>query len=668
MKKFFKKTISISVGTKIMLCITSLVVLIAFFLSYISFFQSRNTLDKLTRDYLTARTKDSASFITRELENKITEIHNISELPEIQSMNWELQHDVLLHEIEKWNFDNLFIMDMDGIAYLADTNKTTDLSKEDFFIKASKGEPFITEPFIKQNEKESIITLTYPIKDNNGKMIGTICGTLDLKNVNKIVQDVKVGKTGYAFLLNKSGQYVAHKNMDLVFNETNIVSSSKKDSSLKELVKKMGEGISNIEIYSLDGKDTFVAYTPVSGTPWSLGLTVTKEEIMYDSVKTGINQIIISLFTIIVGIFVSLFIKNNISKELFNIKKYASELSSCNLTYIGKSIKNDDFGHVINSLNESVYSLNNAMTLVKDESNKIFSSSNEMDNMLISISEEIEKVVESIAEISANMQESASALQETSAMCQTVNDNTKSCVIKATEGLNLANKIELDASDIHEETLKSKKHIKKIYINASHDLRTSLNKVKVVENISDMANSILDISKQTNLLSLNAAIEAARAGEDGKGFTIVANEITKLAQQSTESVNNIQLVITEVLKAVKELSSSSSYLLDVLEKDIIKNYDNVINITLNYKNAGITFKDITSNFTNNSNDISESVEQISSAIEDLTSSISSVTDYSNLITENIMNISNKNNLILNKSHKNKKASKTLSYLVDKFKI
>lgn len=671
LSNMLKKVFTVNAGTRIMVEIISLVTIISFFLSFLSFTQSRKNLESSTKETLISRTKDSSNFITRELETKFKQIDNISQFPEVQSMKWEVQRPILAEQMKKWDFNNLFIMDMSGMAYFTDTNELKDLSKEDFFKTASEGKPFVTEPFIKENEKQCITTLTLPIKNSDQKMIGILCGTIDLKDINKIVQNVKLGQTGYAFLLNKSGDFVAHKNMDLVFKKTNLLKQAKENQKLQpvaELVLEMGSKKSDVKIYPIDEQDTYVAYTPVEGTPWALALTVKNDEIFAGIKDIRTKQILISLVAIITGIIISLFIKKTLSTELGNVKKYASELSACNLSYRSNTRRKDEFGHVIMSLNEGVNSLNKTMTSVKKGSNEILCSSREIEDMLKIISQEIEEITASSEEISASMQQSSAALEEVNSMSQYVNDSTKLSVIKANEGLNLASKIEIDANLLHQETSKSKEHIENIYQESSKKLKQALSRVQIVEGISEMANSIMQISEQTNLLALNASIEAARAGEHGKGFAVVADEVKKLADQSTQTVSTIHGSINEVLGAVKELSYSSSELLTILEQDIIKDYENLIEITLHYKDAGMTVKEIASKFADSSNEVSESIGQITNIMEELSCSIANVSESSSVIAENITDVSNKCSIILNKAEQNETASKLLSDLVSQFKL
>ncbi|MGN0143498.1 MAG: methyl-accepting chemotaxis protein, partial [Clostridium sp.] len=199
-------------------------------------------------------------------------------------------------------------------------------------------------------------------------------------------------------------------------------------------------------------------------------------------------------------------------------------------------------------------------------------------------------------------------------------------------------------------------------------LEEALNKVSVVKNISVMSDTIMSISEQTNLLSLNASIEAARAGEHGKGFAVVANEVKNLAEQSTATVTDIQKKVNEALEAVQALSTTSKELLGIVEKDIMGNYGKVIDVTADYQEAGVTVKKMSFDFSKLSEEIHEAVNLMTDNIEGLSEAINNVSNSTNSIAEAMSNISNNNEIIINKSHDNKEQSKDLINVVDKFKL
>ena len=663
-----------SIGNKIMLQIIALVIGICCSLSLLSYYKTKSNILETTYDTLTERTKDSATSIEREFYYRQGQLNYISSLPEVQSMDWSVQKQFIVEQAEKWNFDSIFIVDKNGFGYYPDKTEILDQSKEEFFKTMKEKGSFITEPYIRHEEKESITTIVTPINGEDGTIVGYLCGTIKLDDVNNIVQFIKIGKTGYAFLLNDEGKFVAHKNMDLVFNETNFLDAFNSDSNeqvkekLEEVFNKIkSKGTSIDEIKSKD-TDIFMSYTEVKNTPWSICTVVSSDDVLSGINDIAGKQIILTIIAIAVGIVISILIRKFLSTEINYIKKYSSELSEYNLGYRGEIKKNDEFGQVIEALNSSVETLDSTMKEVKSNSGEISTSSEQIDSMLSEMSIELEQAAATTEEISASMEECNASLHEVNSITQSISNNTQASVDKAHESLELADKIEKDASAAHLATIASKENIEEIYKKCSFRLKEALEKISVVESISQMSNSILDISEQTNLLSLNASIEAARAGEHGKGFAVVAEEVRKLAEQSASTVNNIQSNVDKALNAVKDLSNTSSELLSVVEKDILNDYKRLIEVALSYQQAGTSVKGMASEFSSISDEISDSINTITMSIKELTEAISVVSESSVTIAENMNNINTKKESIISNSADNKNKSLKLSELVNKFKL
>ncbi|OAV41022.1 methyl-accepting chemotaxis protein [Clostridium saccharobutylicum] len=140
---------------------------------------------------------------------------------------------------------------------------------------------------------------------------------------------------------------------------------------------------------------------------------------------------------------------------------------------------------------------------------------------------------------------------------------------------------------------------------------------KDINEINEITNLINSISEQTNLLALNAAIEAARAGESGKGFSVVAEEIRNLAEQSKDSSESISKLISEISGNADEIVQES-----VMMDDEMRNQAKII------ENSILSFKKIIG-----------AVDEVIPKIETVKTSAENIENHKNTILNRIDGLS-----------------------------
>ena len=388
-----------------------------------------------------------------------------------------------------------------------------------------------------------------------------------------------------------------------------------------------------------------------------------------NSAKNSKNLVLtITGIVIILGIIFALLIKKSITDQLEELSNAANKMAEGDFNFTLKVHAKDEIGKTIEALNHSIENIKDSVAQVKDESNNLKSSINKSDEMVKIVNAQVQQVSAATEEISAGMEECSASVEEVTSMSATAKENVNNTAKKAQEGLKLALTIQQNADKVNNDTSKSKENVENIYKDSKCKLEKAIKDVVVVEDISQMADSILGIAEQTNLLALNAAIEAARAGEHGKGFAVVAEEVRKLAEQSSSAVTEIQEKVTKVLQAVKELSDSSQYVLEVLGKDVLTDYEKLIGVSYQYKKDGDTVKTIIQEFADVSENISNSIDQISISMEDVATSVTEVAKSSGEIAESIGEVNDKNSIITDESNNNSERAEKLKTLMEKFNI
>jgi len=259
--------------------------------------------------------------------------------------------------------------------------------------------------------------------------------------------------------------------------------------------------------------------------------------------------------------------------------------------------------HVVENLKQTSENVTSNSQMVFDLTEKMYQST--QDNSATT------------EQLSAGMEETAASSEEITSSVDEMEEQVKKVVGKTEEGSLACKEIFERAQTIKKGAIVSINDAKSIYNDTKSKLESAIEETKTIHQINVLADAILSITKQTNLLALNAAIEAARAGEAGKGFAVVSEQIRQLAEQSSKTASDIQRIVKMVNSSVENITESSGQVLEFVDKTVLKDYDNLIQVSEQYNSDANTMNEIVNMYSSTAKDLNSIIENISTSIREV---------------------------------------------------
>ena len=473
----------------------------------------------------------------------------------------------------------------------------------------------------------------------------------------------------YSLINLNTDTYIFDSNEELIF--TPIDSST--DSAFADVVSKIKSSSSDsgkIEYKDGNGEKYLLVYKVLTDRGWALIMKDTTKEVYADVVEGRKALLIVCIIVFVLVVLICFaaikFETKPIDKIVSSIEKIGNLDLVEDATVEHYAGYRSEVGHIataVHNLTENLSSIINTLGLCSDS---LSSNAVQMDETSRELLSNIENNAATTEELSASILNTNEAIDHMSSEMNKMSDMINRISGEVANGSDISRQLIRNSDDMSARTdEKLQTSLAKIDATKTN-IQEAMEALSTLKKINEMAARILDITSQTNLLSLNASIEAARAGEMGKGFAVVANEIGKLADDSAQTAVEIQNICIESDKSIESVGDCFRDIITFMETDIAGHFQEFSDMAKSYGTDVKNIQDaidsiaaISDSFISSMQEIKVQVEQVELASDNNEQGVEFIIEKNNETTDSA-------DKIVRASEANSSNAKELNDIIDKF--
>lgn len=469
--------------------------------------------------------------------------------------------------------------------------------------------------------QQMVLSMYCPIYDTDGTPLGLVGGATIASNLKTVLDTLTIkglDNAQYSLINVNTGTYIFDENEELMAQQ---IEDSMILSVMDKINKESNLSIGTLSYLGEDGKKHIAVYKYIPERDWAIVLSDSEAEIFALANSNRVLLGIISLLSIILTSFISFIVVKISMKPLGFVENEINKLKDLNLTPSEDIKEYASYKNEIGLIADAIYTLSTAF---RDISGTLHTCSDSLSDSSHYISDSSEVLMECVSDNAATTEELSASIISTNSSIEAVSHeiaHISDMVVKIEEKVKDGNDRSenlIEASDdmrnIAEQTLVTS--VDKINI-TKQDIEVAIDKLNSLMKINEMADQIVQITKQTNLLSLNASIEAARAGDAGKGFAVVASEIGNLASGSSRTASEIQHLVEECNLSIEMVRKCFNDIIQFMEEDVASEFKSFVEMSKGYNTSVETIRFAIKEIDDRTSDCVQSVENIKIQIDNV---------------------------------------------------
>lgn len=499
--------------------------------------------------------------------------------------NYEMEYLVpyLTSIVEDYNAEgyiyDLYFTDTDnqmssGTGYVADG--TTDFTKRDWFVGAcERSGLYFSTPYKDADSGKLVITISEKIMEGE-QLMGVLATDIFVDTLVQIVNGQEIADNSYLFIVDSNAGIVNHPNDAFGYVNDEPMSLFSADGGMYgELVSYIKSGKeATISLEDYDGTmRTFYAET-VDCCNWYVVAAISNQVMNQSRISMLGGFLAALIISAVVGIVIAIFMASRITKPIAFL---SAKIASGDFSQDVPVTSRDEIGTLAAGFNGLMGKLRTLLEITVNSVENIQSFAgdlNQVSDELVTNAGKVSTEMESIAgamEIqSGSVEQGKIELDRFNERIEAFEESYRDMEHTMKDVLGKLSDSVLVARNLETSTEDSKENMRTIF----EDIQEL---EKFSENITEIVSTISSISAQTNLLALNASIEAARAGDVGRGFTVVADEIRVLSEQTSAATTNISELISNIRGRISQTVSSIGISMDTFENNT-KNSQMVLSV------------------------------------------------------------------------------------------